>query len=463
MIQKKARFRESTGHDSKKITAILLAAVLILSMGPVGIVQAAAANTNQIYINYVVAKKWMSGYADGFRADKPMNRGEFAGALCKMTGASAVAPAKSRFKDVVKKNPYAGAIETAARNKWMAPRSGVVFVADKPITRAELASALMAASGAGIPAVSLPKGINDLKGNVAANAIAAALDAGMMKPMTATTFAPAVPATRGQIARGLAVLSVTAARYRQMPLAVTLTPVKGGVQFSKTGKVYEKLTKPVACAAGTVVKTGAGGEAELKFPDGSDLLLKENTVIWIKNALGQAVIKTNGQPGTAIDQLQVSLTEGRIHGALAKTGNAAGVQDTARLWWKQASAEKVRVQVDMPWGVCGIRGTIWSNIVSAAGQITSVVSGAVQVTSASVTVDVGTGQETSIASAAAPPSAPTALSADEQKAWDSVNAWVTQTTRTMDSNKALTQAEITAPGIEAANVQGLAKQPNYYK
>jgi ferric-dicitrate binding protein FerR (iron transport regulator) len=95
-------------------------------------------------------------------------------------------------------------------------------------------------------------------------------------------------------------------------------------------------------------------------------------------------------------------------------------------WWKTAFEEKIRVEVDMPWGVAGIRGTFWMNEVTATRQTTSVLDGRAEVTAAGRTVTVESGQSAAITAPAAAPTPPAPMTAEERQAWSAVREWVEQ-------------------------------------
>lgn len=316
-----------------------------------------------------------------------------------------------------------------------------------------------------LPSVALPDAIKDVAPNHwAKNQVAAAVDAGLFTPASADSFDPDSPATRGQVARGLAAMLVLRPEAVKVTLNSRLVPLKGEVMISESGREFRIVDNETVCGSGATVKTGPGGGAELRLPDGSGLKLEENTELTIKQAYGRTTIRSDGSAGTMVDSLKIGLPRGKVFGALAsiyqkadtdritvkepapnvvqnlrQTGKpeltpvqmpvnqalAQEVNQTGGLpWWKNPSGNRFRVEVDMPWGVAGIRGTFWMNQVGEDGQTTSVINGTVEVTSGGGTVTVNQGENTTISSPDGPPSPPALMSEEQQQDWLGVMDWV---------------------------------------
>lgn len=407
------------------------------------------------YAGFLSAKGIIKGYPDGtFRPYGPITRAEMAAVLARTSGLSGYRPVSPTFKDVNPSYWAYATIEAAARSGLIKGYPDGTFRPQAVVRRAELAALLFRLTKEKSSDAVLPSEIKDVPRNYwAAKQIAAALDSGMMGLVSKNSFAPAQPATRAQAAKGLGVVLTLAPEHRAVIMAAELVPVKGDITVVSDEKGQQKITKAITCGKGTIIKTGANGEANLKFADGSSILLKPNTELNIVEAKGQTVIKKDGSPGATVDNLEVKLTKGKIFGALAtayffqrqeqekKAGNnqetklKTGKDEQEEMpWWKEASAKRVRVKVDMPWGVAGIRGTFWSNEVSEHGQSTSVVDGEALVTAGGITIKVSEGQMATIPSPGAPPAPPAAMPAAEEQAWQQVQAWVQETAQAIENN-----------------------------
>lgn len=437
------------------------------------------------YANYVAGKGLLTGYSDGsFKPNQAVTRAEMATILVKVKGIKGYKPVKPTFKDVKTNHPSYQMIEAANRAGLMKGYTGGYFKPAAAVTRADAATLLLSLTKQPLPAVNLPAAVKDVKANHPAKSrIAAALDAGIMTMVTTTNFSPNAPITRAQLARGLAVILTTAPEYRNVPLTGTLAPVKGEVTLTKPNQQPQKISTPSTCQKGVTIKTGTDGQAELKFPDGSTILLKPDTELTIQDIKGQSYLKKDGTLGTTVDWMEINLLKGRIFGVLATTYLFHADEkktDTGFLttllrglkvsvpWWKEASAKKVRVKVDMPWGVTGVRGTMWSNQVDSTQNLTSVADGETEVTSAGTTVTVLAGQATTITSSTAAPTTPAAMTAAEQKAWAEVKSWVQEVNKAIQANMPVGQPT-TAPGNSGDNsgwiyyVRETAKGPEVCK
>ncbi|MEW5897885.1 MAG: S-layer homology domain-containing protein, partial [Bacillota bacterium] len=444
------------------------------------------------YVNYLVAKNLLKGYPDGsFRPASSITRAEITALLARASGLTGQKPATPTFKDLGPGHWAYETIETAARAGLVRGYPDGSFRPDAPVTRAEASALLLRLTKESLPAVTLPEVVKDVNsGHWAWRQVAAVLDAGLLTMAAKNSFAPDLPATRAQVARGLAIMLNISPERLETPLTGKLAPLKGEVILQEADQGPRRITAETACGAGATIKTGPDGRAELKFPDGSGLRIEANTEFTIKKARGQATILRDGSPGAMVDFLELDLPKGKIFGALAspyfyrqeeeKTKeqrksaalnsfqraenikllalasripadiflaqiddeNTSGVELP---WWKSAFAKRVRVRVDMPWGVAGIRGTFWMNEVTATHQSTSVLVGSVEVTSAGQTVVVPAGQATVITSAAAPPAPPAKMAVEQQKAWVEVKEWVEERATAIQNS-----APVVSPPVPAA-------------
>lgn len=424
------------------------------------------------YIKFLTEKDFIKGYPDGnFMPGGEITRAEAATLLVKAAGLSPGSPPNVRFSDVRPDHWAYGIIESAAAAGIIAGDPDGLFRPEDPVSRAEVAVLLLKLTREPLPQVGLPQYVTDVgSAHWAVKSIAASLRAGLLTGTEGNSFLPDHPATRAEVARGLAMMINLAPELRAVPLTGILSPIEGEV-FIKSLMEYTRVNDKAQCTAGVSVKTGPGGRAEIRFPDGSGLLLEENTLLTIKEARGQSTILRDGSPGAVIDYLELELPRGSIFGGLAagyiygqeqsghkgsglpaaRTAAPGGkllastsllppggwpsltVEDSGELpWWEEGYDNHVRVQVDMPWGVAGIRGTFWMNTVNGQ-QSTSVIDGTAHLTSNGATVSVSSGQESIINSPSSTPSQPAGMTADQQRAWAGVSAWVLERARAIQN------------------------------
>ncbi|MEA1960783.1 MAG: hypothetical protein U9N81_05800 [Bacillota bacterium] len=111
---------------------------------------------------------------------------------------------------------------------------------------------------------------------------------------------------------------------------------------------------------------------------------------------------------------------------------AASADNTQLPWYKQNTQKKVRVKVDMPWGVAAVRGTFWMNEVRGGRQSTSVAHGSVDVSSGGETVTVEKGNSTEQTSPAAPPAPPEPMPTAQKETWKNALTWVEKRATTIE-------------------------------
>ena len=194
-----------------------------------------------------------------------------------------------------------------------------------------------------------------------------------------TQFLPDADFSRGDLSRALAVLLTTDPDLSRKALNGSLEIKKGEVKING-----QSVSGSVSIQNGDIIATYAGAQAQLSYPDGSGFLIKENTGFTVKETQGREYIKKDGSPGIAVDWLLVDLKKGNVFGALADNPNvqkaaekkiaAAGehllaglsngleliaANDKGLPWYKTANSQKVKVKVDMPYGVAAVRGSFW--------------------------------------------------------------------------------------------------------
>jgi hypothetical protein len=434
------------------------------------------------YAVYLGNRGLMQGYTDGgFHPNQAITRAEMATLLVKADGLTPYQPTKPSFKDV---NPN----HWAYQNIEAVYKAGMIqgyqgyFRPDQAVTRAELAIMLFSLTKKPVLPVSLPAGVTDVSaGHWAGEKIAAAVDAGMIALNTPTNFGPAQKATRGQAARGLAIMLNSAPEHMYAPLSATLQPLKGEVSVTKAGGELHAISQQTVVGKGDGIITGKDGEANLIFPDGSSFLIEAGTEISIKEATGQMEIKQDGTPLPVINDVEVNMPLGKVFALLGtsyffqpESGTSenqtvsyrerSGLQLFAggnteasrRQFWKEASAQKVRVKINSPWGVAGMRGTGVSDEVSGSGQTVTVADGTATVTSSSGdSVDVTAGQSTDTGPNG-PPSPPAPMTPAQLQQWTQpvVQNWVQQTAQSIQDN-----APIPPPSIQTEQQQTQAPSP----
>lgn len=461
----KSQFRNRNG-----MLILTLALILICLAAPAGAVAQEAAfsdlpadNSSYPYINYLVNKNIISGYPDGtFRPVSGITRAETAAMLVKASGLTPANPPAATFTDIGPGHWAYGVVEAAAVAGMLKGYPDGSFRPDAQVTRAETAALILKLTSRPLPVVALPPSVQDVGENHwACDIIAAAVDAGLLEKAGTNSFDPDVPAQRSQVARGLALMMTMSPDRPDLALDGSLVAVEGEVLVKRDGE-FESITGTTSCGEGTVIKTGPAGVAELNFPDGSGLRLEPDTEITIIELRGKAAIMPGGTPGAYVDYLEVRLDRGRMFGALAYgyifkkekdqettafTGSdipgsrllaSAGplplgitLAENEAPWWETASDSQVRVKVDMPWGVAGVRGTFWSNLVTSTYSTTSVLQGMVQLTGAGgQTVNVPGGYSSQMSGTVTPPAR---MGIQEMGFWNQIGGWVQQRAQSMQN------------------------------
>jgi uncharacterized repeat protein (TIGR02543 family) len=402
---------------------------------------------NLLYINYLVSRNMVAGFPDGtFHPDSGLTRAEAATLLVKVAGlqpASGPIP----FSDVPASNWAYGNIAAAATAGLVHGYPDGAFRPDAVLTRAEgislFTNLIKQPNEATLPPLS------DLApDNWAAGAVALALAADMVQTTAPGQFSPNDPLTRSDLARALGVILTENPDYDRVPLTGTLTLLTGTVTLAASGSTTPTtVTAATPVAAGDTITTAANSSAEIDFPDGSSLLLQENTIITVKKMQGQSRIGPDGAAAIAINWLEVGLTQGQMFGALASryesqdfafpiSNQAINLADdetdtsanSSLPWYQASTGEQVVVQVDMPWGVAGMEGTFWHITVSPQEITESTADGVVQFTSDNgQSVQVLAGFQASLTGPGAAPTTPIAMTSQELSDWQSVLAWINQT------------------------------------
>ncbi|MEN6325252.1 MAG: S-layer homology domain-containing protein, partial [Syntrophomonas sp.] len=303
---------------------LLLALFLLGMLFPGGGVQAAtsdgektAANQfsdvsssdlNGIYISYLTAREILEGFPDGsFHPQEGLTRAQAAIVICKALNMEIKSgETDSGFKDVAKDYWAAAYIAAAVKAGYLKGFPDGNYKPEEKLSRAQGVSLTLRLSKQSDPGVALPQ-LRDMDNNHwAARSFAVAIDAGMIQPNSEKKIEPDSPLSRGDLSRALALLLTKDPVLSSCSLNSTLKVNSGDVKLSrKGGQAGEKVSGTAQIGAGDTVETEANGEAVINYPDGSSFLLKNDSKLVIKESQGRAYIKKNGQPGIAVDNLEV--------------------------------------------------------------------------------------------------------------------------------------------------------------
>lgn len=379
------------------------------------------------FVNYLVNKQIVAGFPDGtFRPAQPLTRAQAAALMARAAGLETGDITTTTFRDVTPGHWAFQVIGAAERAGYLSGFPDGTFRPDEALTRAQAAALVMRLAGAGVPQTPLPALADLPPDHWGANAIAAGLDAGVVTRRDTDRFAPNEPFTRLEKARALALGLTLSPDTREVLLAGRLVPEEGTVELKKAGETdYRVVDAEQTVGKGDWIRTGAGSRAEILFDDGSGLLLQAGVRLGITEARGLAYVQRGGLPGVAVDLLEVDLEAGKIFSYLSEsygyrvappanpvtiqTGGQRSIQPvllSQKLdrpadvpWWKKPTQKRVRVQVNMPFGVAGVRGSTVAFAVLPDGrlEITNL-TGDVVATSGAVVVDVPPNFATVIAS-----------------------------------------------------------------
>lgn len=423
------------------------------------------------FVNYLVKRNLLSGYPDGcFHPDGTITRAEITALLVKSQNISGFRPVASTFNDVGTEHWAYPFIEAAVHNGLIKGYPDGSFRPDNPVTRAEISVLILGLTREPLPPITPSKLIQDLNPDYwASKQISAALDAGLLTIADSNRCAPDAPVTRAQAARALAIFLNISPELIEVPLTGKLVPIRGSIIIKEIDKEPYQVTSNTDCGIGVRITTESDSNAELRFDDGSGLKIEANTELTIKSARGQSTILRDGSPGTVVDFLELDMPRGKIYGALASgyiydidqqaadeqainaywpkpgtgsgehllaltgtfpldlygaTGKSISSEKETLPWWKAPYSKRVRVQIDMPWGIAGIRGTFWMSEVASRQQITNVLDGTAEVTAAGRTVSVDAGHKTVITSETTSSIVSTVMTQAEKEDWKNAGIWV---------------------------------------
>lgn len=429
-------------------------------------------NANSLFINYLANRGMINGFTDGtFKPSSGLTRAEAVALLVRVAGLKPQSSATS-FIDVPADHWAAGSIKTAVSSGLVRGYPDGTFRPNEVLNRAEGIALILRVSKQSVSGIGLPALEDFMPGHWAAQSVAIGLASEMIVLSgDKKHFLPDAPLTRGDMSRALAVLLTRDEILYKTELPCTLNVTGGEVSLIRAlNNKPEQVKETASINFEDKINTSQGSSAELIFPDGTGILIKENTELTLKDARGRSYIAAGGKAGTAVDWLEVYLKQGQIFGALATPqqasagadkNNNVGVIKPTRVaslnnstisglfantkpaqvgqnaqWWQTAQNKKVKVKVDMPWGVASIRGTFWENNVTSNGSSrTSLLTGEAEVTSGGRTVSLLQGQQTSTQSSQAPPAPPTPMNNQAMRAWGQVSNWAQQRAKDIESKQ----------------------------
>lgn len=437
-----------------------------------------SSDANVLYINYMAQRGLISGFPDGsFHPAEGLTRAQAATLLCRVKGLKAATAAQTTFNDVAGSHWAAPYINAASQAGYITGFPDNTYQPDTVLTRAQGISLFLRLSSNPDTYEELPLFEDMDKTHWAASSMATALAAGMIKA-DGNKINPEQAFNRGDLAKALSILITKDPGLNQNQLTGKLK-VNGNVTLKRAdSNKTQPISGTIMVKPGDTITTGKDGEAEINYPDGSGILLKSNSQISIKEARGRAYIKSNGTPGTAVDNLEIELSYGKIFGALAsqysgnKEEDKTASKDRYKLlasrdknfdllaakegeqWYKTAEKKKVKVKVkvDMPWGVAAIRGSFWSNTVSSSGCGMTLLEGDGDLTNGGQTQNLSPGQSSGISNQGGPPSPPGPMSPSEAGEWSQQRSWVTNIASDMLNNQETPLG--TPPGSQPGNEPG---------
>ncbi len=419
-----------------------------------------ATDADAIYVNLLVGRGIVKGYPDGgYHPNEGLTRAQAATVIVKAAGLSVDSDLTTLFSDVDNNHWAKAYIATAAKAGYISGLPDGSYHPDEQLTRAQAISLILHLSKQPLTGVKLPATLTDIDStHWAAPYVAIGIASGMVGISSdGKQYLPDAPFSRISLAHALGILLTEDPGLYAASLEGKLKTLEGSVtiQSTENQKTVEVKSETVV-KAGYIIKTGAKSSAEIDYPDGSSLLLKEDTQITVVETKGRKYLKADGSEGTAVDWLDIKLKQGTILGGLAaKHETSSGNKTTGLLadgtlpWYAASQQKKVKIQVDMPSGVAAIRGTFWYNFANANGQSsTAVLTGDAEVTSGGQTVSLTGNQSTTVTQAGTVPS-PAPMPPATLQQFVQAQTWMTQTAQTMDQNR-----EATPPPPPAATLPG---------
>lgn len=429
-------------------------------------------DANAIYVKYLVSKGIINGYSDGkFHPTEALSRAQAATVIVKAADLKINPTARSPFRDVSQDHWAKNYIAAAASAGYLKGLPDGSYQPEEKLTRAQGISLLLRLSQQEMSGAELPALTDiDLK-HWAAQSVAVGLASGMVGLSSdGKQYLPDAPFTRINLSHALGVILTEDPSYNNSSLNGKIRPISGVIKIRNSQGQEQEIRQETSIDLGDTIITGANSSCDLIYPDGSSLLIKENGELSIQEARGRKYIKTDGNESIAIDWLNLKLKKGTMFGALAtkqetdnqgekkaeetsnlnekKSGDIYQNQkqliasqkgwqliaaDNSQPWWKVSQTKKVKIKVDMPWGVAAIRGTFFEVSVGSNGNATvSCLTGNAEVSNGGVTIPLGERQETHVVAPNAAPAPTAAFSIETVKEFVAEKTWIENTAQTID-------------------------------
>lgn len=416
------------------------------------------------YLRFMHEKGYATGFPDGsFRPDFTLTRAQTAALLVRTSESQRVGAPATSFRDVGEDHWAKASIDAAVAAGLMKGYPGGLFRPDQLVTRAEAAALALRLTKATAPVPDFSNDIWDVPANSwAKNSIYIAVDAGVFYLKSRGHFAPDAPATRGEMIRALATMLCLAPETRNVELVGTVKRVAGSVTY-ESSKDSGHLRTGDKIIAGMTITTGKDSELEVVYPDGSGFKMLASSILVVKKSQGRQSILASGKAEPAIDFLNLDLEVGKTFIALSPAPTleeddlaAASpaiasldegwhlLADNAKnIWYKTARKKKVKVQVDMPWGVAGARGSYLlvqvdhhpgGNFQDQGDGRISVLEGNGFASGGGSTSDIPPGMESQLSGQGQSPSPPQPMPPSTQYQWSQNAGWVAAQAELMQEN-----------------------------
>ncbi|MGE5389736.1 MAG: S-layer homology domain-containing protein [Deltaproteobacteria bacterium] len=387
----------------------VITAIIILNLGAVAIAEetagkaktsvstspytdVAVSDPNLVFIKYISQRGILTGFPDGtYHPGQGLTRAQAAVVICKAAGLQTPPAGTSRFTDVPTEHWALNYISAAEKAGYLGGFPDGTFRPEVSLSRAQGISLVMRLCTQKDLAP-LPE-FNDMnQSHWAAASMGTALALDMIgRSADGKNIYPDAEISRGSLARALAILITKDPGLNQVKLEGRLSEITGQVALLRDGQ-KQTLRNELIVIEGDRIETGADSSVRITYPDGTSTLVEANSALVVKQSDGCRYIKIDGSQGVAVDFLNLALDEGSIYSAVAtkhiasdksgtdqnepdsenKTGQIdrqiaaldvfnylAAADDKAQnqAWYKTAQSKKVKVKVDMPWGIAAIRGT----------------------------------------------------------------------------------------------------------
>ena len=407
------------------------------------------------YIKYLSQRGIVAGFPDGsFRPEESVSRAEAAVMLAKAMGLEAGPAGETSFHDVGKNHWAAAYIESCAKAGYMEGYPDGSFHPDEILSRAQGISLVLGLSRQDMSQASLPQ-IEDVSPeHWAARYIATGLAAGMAElhwdiryittgpaadmvelESSGKKFLPDSPFSRQDMCRALAMLLTQDPDLYTCELKGALAVESGEIILTRAGQ-RRKIEKNEVLVKGDAIESGPGGRAVIYYPDGSSVLIKENSVLSITDSRGRNYIVKDGSPGVAVDWLDIQMDKGVAFVALAtaaaepardqaEENNTAASTQSVPPWYEAAQQKKVKIKVDMPYGAVAVRGTIIMISVASDGRCSvSCLKGNAEVGGGDGTQGLTDGLSSMIDDHGASPSPPESMTSQQQQQFQNEQDWM---------------------------------------